>query len=92
MSLPTWAVVLLVVVHLVKVPAVFYFAWRSNTTESETPDRDDPEYDHPAATHSTDNRDTDLCDACGAENDPSFQYCRECATPIGDAGTGSPPV
>ncbi len=92
MSLPTWTVILLVLVHLVKVPAVLYLARRSNTSGGGTTDRNDSEHYRPAANHGTGDRDTCLCDACGAENDPSFQYCRECATPIGNAGTGSPPA
>ena len=44
---------------------------------------EDPVYDREPPGPGADGADPSTCPQCGAENDSSFVFCRECAAPLG---------
>lgn len=72
-DLPLWVYGYAVAFALVH-GAVLYYLYRANATT-------------PAADPSTDADDrTVVCENCGAENDFSYRYCRNCIRELSEAG------
>ena len=56
--------------------------WQAGEIDRYT---EDEEYDRvapPAVDENADGTSRSTCRQCGAENDPTFTYCRRCATPL----------
>jgi hypothetical protein len=79
------ALLALVVVPLAQVPLVAYLARYVELDAGETlpaPDRGYVTYGTESARPPT--ADLDVCPHCGADADPAFDYCGECAGRLGD--------
>lgn len=88
MSSLVWGVLLLVLVPLLQVPAVFYL---SQYVELEERERvrapEGASVTAPGAVESSNpaessGGDGTACFRCGADNDPEYEYCHQCAGPL----------
>ncbi|WP_246998043.1 DUF7577 domain-containing protein [Halosolutus gelatinilyticus] len=56
--------------------------WRAEEIERYTEDEEYDRISSETLAKNSDGRTRLLCRRCGAENDPSFSYCRQCVEPL----------
>lgn len=73
--LGTWTLEILLALVTVQLLVLFYLAYRRRSAST-------PESRSGSATGIDGNDPRIGCDDCGAENDPAYRYCRECAADL----------
>lgn len=82
-----WVVALIFLVTAIQLVVYLYFGGRRGSSAFEVYSTDGPSVTTAAepsmAQSSGDRREGRRCPACGAVNDPSFTFCRDCISRIG---------